>query len=103
MKQEGKLNLMNEKEGANQTIQNPHIWPPFTQLSSSRPQLLVEKAKDALLFPKDQAPIIDGISSWWVTLHGHANKYIAKAIATQAEQLEQIIFADFTQTMAPLP
>jgi len=102
MKQEGKLNLMNEKENSNQTIQNPHIWPPFTQLTSSKPQLLVEKAKDALLLPKDRAPIIDGISSWWVTLHGHANEYIAKAIATQAEQLEQIIFADFTHPQAEL-
>ena len=93
---------MNEKENSNQTIQNPHIWPPFTQLTSSKPQLLVEKAKGALLLPKDRAPIIDGISSWWVTLHGHANEYIAKAIATQAEQLEQIIFADFTHPQAEL-
>ena len=92
---------MNEKENINQTIQNPHIWPPFTQLSSSNPQLLVEKAKDAPLLPKGRAPIIDGISSWWVTLHGHSNEYIAKAIAAQAEDLEQIIFADcgqFTET-----
>jgi len=102
MKQEEKLNLMNEKENSNQTIQNPHIWPPFTQLTSSKPQLLVEKAKGALLLPKDRAPIIDGISSWWVTLHGHANEYIAKAIANQAEQLEQIIFADFTHPQAEL-
>ena len=63
---------------------------------------MVEKAKGVLLLPKDKAPIIDGISSWWVTLHGHANEYIAKAIATQAEQLEQIIFADFTHPQAEL-
>ena len=65
MKKEGKLNLMNENGNSNQPIQNPHIWPPFTQLTSSKPQLLVEKAKGALLLPKDRAPIIDGISSWW--------------------------------------
>ena len=93
---------MNEKENSNQTLQKPHIWPPFTQISSSKPQLLVEKAKDALLFPKNKTPIIDGISSWWVTLHGHANEYIANAIGTQAEQLEQIIFADFTHPQAEL-
>ena len=99
MKQEENLKLMNEKKNSNQ---NPHVWPPFTQLSTSQPQLLVEKAKGALLLPKDRTPIIDGISSWWVTLHGHANEYIAKAIATQAEQLEQIIFADFTHPQAEL-
>ena len=37
-------------------------------------------------------PLIDAISSWWVTLHGHANPSIAAAIATQAQQLEQVIF-----------
>ena len=102
MRKERKLNLMNEKNKLNPTLQNPHIWPPFTQLTSAQPQLLVERAKDALLFPKNKAPIIDGISSWWVTLHGHANEHIAKAIAIQAEQLEQIIFADFTHPQAEL-
>ena len=61
---------MNEKGNLNQNLQNPHIWPPFTQLTSSPPQLLVEQAKGALLFPKNKSPLIDGISSWWVTLHG---------------------------------
>ena len=97
-----KKNLMNETIDSTKTIQNPHVWPPFTQLSSSEPQILVEKAKDALLFTKNGGPLIDGISSWWVTIHGHANEYIAKAIATQAEQLEQIIFADFTHPQAEL-
>ena len=97
-----KLNLMSEKIDSSQTNQNPHIWRPFTQLSSSNPQLLVEKAKDALLLPKNKAPIIDGISSWWVTIHGHANEHIAEAVATQAKQLEQIIFADFTHPQAEL-
>ena len=45
---------MNEKGTSNQTIQNPHIWPPFTQLTSSEPQLLVEKAKGALLLPENK-------------------------------------------------
>ena len=93
---------MDGKATPHRNLQNPHIWPPFTQLKSSQPQILVEKAKDALLLPKNKAPIIDGISSWWVTLHGHSNEYIAKAIATQAEQLEQIIFADFTHPQAEL-
>ncbi len=45
-------------------------------------------------------PLIDAISSWWVTLHGHANPSIAAAIASQAQQLEQVIFADFIHPQA---
>ena len=93
---------MNKKKQSTPSKWHQNIWPPFTQLSSSIPPLLVESAKDALLLPKDQPPIIDGISSWWVTLHGHSNPYIAQAIANQAQKLEQIIFADFTHPQANL-
>ncbi len=77
-----------------------NIWPPFTQLSSSKPPQRITKADGALLFTENGEPLIDAISSWWVTLHGHSNKYIAKAIYEQAKQLEQVIFADFTHPQA---
>ncbi len=77
-----------------------NLWPPFTQISTSKPPQEISNANGALLFRKDQPPLIDAISSWWVTLHGHSNPYIANAIALQAKQLEQIIFADFTHPQA---
>ena len=43
---------------------------------------------------------IDAISSWWVTIHGHANPYIAEKIFEQAKTLEQVIFAGFTHEPA---
>ncbi len=49
-----------------------------------------------MLLRDEAPPLIDGISSWWVTLHGHAEPSIAAAVSAQAEQLEQVIFADFT-------
>ncbi|ABX09523.1 adenosylmethionine--8-amino-7-oxononanoate transaminase [Prochlorococcus marinus] len=79
---------------------NQHIWPPFTQIASSLPQQRVVGSRDALLFREQGPPIIDAISSWWVTLHGHANEYVANAIADQAKKLEQVIFADFSHPQA---
>ncbi|HCA60461.1 MAG TPA: adenosylmethionine--8-amino-7-oxononanoate aminotransferase BioA, partial [Synechococcales bacterium UBA8647] len=43
----------------------------------------------------DGRRLIDGISSWWVTLHGHGEPCIAEAIGHQAKELEQVIFANF--------
>lgn len=43
---------------------------------------------------------IDAVSSWWVTIHGHANTYIAQKIYEQAKTLEQVIFAGFTHEPA---
>ena len=32
---------------------HPNIWPPFTQINNSKPQIEVTHGKDALLFTKD--------------------------------------------------
>jgi len=81
---------------------HPNLWPPFTQITSSKPPERVLKGNGALLIKDDGTSIIDAISSWWVTLHGHGNKYIAEAIYHQAQELEQVIFADFTHPQAEL-
>ena len=80
---------------------HPNIWPPFTQIKTNHPQIEVSHGENALIFTKNpKRELIDGISSWWVTLHGHSNKYIATSIADQAQKLEQIIFADFLHPQA---
>jgi len=80
---------------------HPNIWPPFTQIKTSYPQIEVSHAKDAIIYTKNSnQELIDGISSWCVTLHGHSNEYIALEIAKQAQELEQIIFADFLHPQA---
>ncbi len=76
------------------------IWHPFTPQKNMDPPLAVVKAKDSLLFDENGNSYIDAISSWWVTLHGHANPYIAENIYRQALQLEQVIFAGFTHQPA---
>ncbi|WP_320666941.1 adenosylmethionine--8-amino-7-oxononanoate transaminase [Prochlorococcus sp. MIT 1307] len=79
---------------------NPHLWPPFTQVSTSTPPQRVISGDGALLLRDGAPPLIDAISSWWVTLHGHTHPYISSAISKQTEELEQVIFADFTHPQA---
>ena len=85
-------------EGRNK--RHPNLWPPFTQVHSAPPQQRVIAGEGALLIRDDAGPLIDAISSWWVTLHGHGHPVLAEAIARQAESLEQVIFADFTHRPA---
>ena len=80
---------------------HPNIWPPFTQIKTNKAQIEVSHGKDASLFTVNpEKELIDGISSWWVTLHGHSNEFIANAISDQAKTLEQVIFADFLHPQA---
>jgi adenosylmethionine-8-amino-7-oxononanoate aminotransferase len=76
------------------------VWHPFTQHALAGPAIPIAAAEGARLITADGRILIDGISSWWVTLHGHAHPRIAAAVAAQAARLEQVIFAGFTHEPA---
>lgn len=76
------------------------VWHPFTQHGLGEPIARVVRGSGAELFTDDGRRIIDAISSWWVTTHGHAHPRIAAAIAEQAARLDQIIFAGWTHEPA---
>ena len=77
-----------------------NIWHPFTPLTGAPEPLLIDHAEGVYLHTHDGRKIIDGISSWWVNLHGHAHPKIAQAVADQAKKLEHVIFAGFTHEPA---
>ena len=77
-----------------------HVWSPYTQMKTAPIPPKVCAGRGALLELEDGRQLLDCISSWWVTLHGHAQEEIAAAIARQAQQLEQVIPAGFTHEPA---
>ena len=76
------------------------IWHPYTHINSKPAAIPIVKGKNAILNDENGNKYIDGISSWWVNIHGHGNKYIAKKIYEQAKKLEQVIFTAFTHEPA---
>ena len=76
------------------------VWHPFTQHALAPEPLAVASARGAWLTLEDGRRILDGISSWWVTTHGHNLPSIMEAIRTQTEKLDQVIFAGFTHRPA---
>ena len=76
------------------------IWRPFTQMQKASPPLTVIKAKNSNLFLKNKQKIIDAVSSWWLITHGHCKTEIVKAVQQTAENLDQILFANFTHEKA---
>jgi adenosylmethionine-8-amino-7-oxononanoate aminotransferase len=76
------------------------IWHPFTQHGLGEPIPLVTHGEGAVLFTEDGQRVIDAISSWWVTTHGHCHPRIMAAIAQQAQKLDQVIFAGWTHAPA---
>ncbi len=76
------------------------VWHPFTQHGLEEPVPLVTHAEGALLHTADGRSVVDAVSSWWVTTHGHSHPRIKAAIAEQAGKLDQIIFAGWTHEPA---
>lgn len=79
-----------------------HLWHPFTQEKTAPAPVVIAAGRGAWLETGDGRHILDLISSWWVTTHGHGHPAIAQAVARQAQCLEQVIFAGFTHRPAAL-
>lgn len=79
-----------------------HVWHPYTQHLGAAAPVEVVRASGSFLYTQDGRKILDAISSWWVTLHGHSQPEIAAAIGRQAALLDQVIFTSFTHEPAAL-
>ena len=74
-------------------------WHPYSQMKTST-HLPIARGEGSYLFDFAENRYLDMVSSWWVTIHGHANSYIASKVYEQLTTLEQVIFAGFTHLPA---
>lgn len=77
-----------------------HIWHPYTQMQTAGKPVPVVRGDGAHLYTSNGEKLIDAVSSWWVTIHGHSHPYIAEQVFKQLNTLEQVIFAGFTHPKA---
>ena len=75
------------------------VWHPCTQMREhpdTLPLVPIRRGRGAWLEGVDGVRYLDAVSSWWTNLFGHAEPRIAEAIATQARELEHVIYAGFS-------
>jgi adenosylmethionine-8-amino-7-oxononanoate aminotransferase len=74
------------------------VWHPCTQMQHHEevPLIAVSHAKGPWLYDHEGRRYLDGISSWWVNLFGHANPRINAALKDQLDKLEHAMLAGFT-------
>jgi adenosylmethionine-8-amino-7-oxononanoate aminotransferase len=77
-----------------------HVWHPYTQHHQAPLPRPIARAAGSWLYDTDGQAVLDAISSWWVTTHGHCHPALVQAIAEQARTLDQVIFAGFTHEPA---
>lgn len=76
------------------------VWHPYTQHGIEDAPLAVRSAHEATLVLDDGREIIDAISSWWTSLHGHGRPELVTAMKAQAETLDHVLFAGATHEPA---
>jgi adenosylmethionine-8-amino-7-oxononanoate aminotransferase len=81
-------------------LDEKYIWHPYTHIKSKQPAVPIVRGEKTVLIDENGNKYIDAISSWWVNIHGHGNKFIAKKIYEQAKKLQQVIFTAFTHEPA---
>jgi adenosylmethionine-8-amino-7-oxononanoate aminotransferase len=76
------------------------LWHPYTQEKTAPLPVPIVRASGVWLYTEDGRKILDGISSWWVNIHGHSHPFLNEALARQAKKLEHTMFAGFTHKPA---
>jgi adenosylmethionine-8-amino-7-oxononanoate transaminase len=82
-----------------------YVWHPFTQMAGwvkgdpSAP-LIIDRAKGNYLYDIDGNKYLDGVSSLWVTLHGHRKKEVDAAVRRQLARMAHSTFLGLTHEPA---
>ncbi len=77
-----------------------HLWHPLKQHQLNPESLAIVKAKGCILTDEDGNEYIDAISSWYTCMYGHCNDYVIEATHKQMQQLDHVMFSDFTHEPA---
>ena len=82
-----------------------HLQPGERQAHSAWPDdepLVIERAEGMHLFDTDGNRYLDGVSSLWLSVHGHAVPEIDAAIRDQLGRLDHATFLGLTHEPGPM-
>jgi adenosylmethionine-8-amino-7-oxononanoate aminotransferase len=74
------------------------LWHPFTQHSvwPADDPIVIERAEGMYLYGTDGRSYLDGVSSLWLTVHGHGLPEIDDAVRDQLARLDHATFLGMT-------
>ena len=97
-----KTNKSNREKAQLESLDKKHIWHPFTQMKDycRLKPLIIEAGKGSWLYDIEGRRYLDGVSSLWVTVHGHCKREIDAAIIAQVKKISHSTLLGLTNVPA---
>lgn len=77
-----------------------HIWHPYSSIINPPPMVAVESAQGTRIRLSDGRELIDGMSSWWSTIHGYNHPDLTEAAKRQLDKMSHVMFGGITHEPA---